>query len=148
MAGTGFCSASSGSQMRAASIVPSFKGINACSMTRTVLGKLVTIISNTPIGPITQPFRGDQPVRPLRFEVRACATIVNPVRTSLLIAAPRYAQPFLGNRQCCAFPGGMVESHQLLLSVNDSSCNHGTVQCNPTQARQIDVPVMLPDSEP
>ena len=34
------------------------------------------------------------------------------------------------------------------LSVNDSSRDHGTVQCNPTQARQIDIPVMLPDSEP
>src|ERR1700689_4250784 len=43
MAGTGFCSASSGSQMRAASIVPSFSGIKVCSMTRTALGKVVTI---------------------------------------------------------------------------------------------------------
>ena len=30
--GTGFLSASSGSQMRAASMVPSFNGINVCSM--------------------------------------------------------------------------------------------------------------------
>jgi len=41
-----------------------------------------------------------------------------------------------------------VENRQPLLSVNDSPCNHGTVQCNPTQARQIDIPVMPPDSEP
>jgi hypothetical protein len=39
----GFCSASSGNQMRAASIVPSFNGINMFSMTRTALGKFVTI---------------------------------------------------------------------------------------------------------
>jgi hypothetical protein len=41
-----------------------------------------------------------------------------------------------------------VKNRQPLLSVNDGSRNHGTVQCNPTQARQIDIPVMLPDSEP
>jgi hypothetical protein len=62
--------------MRAASIVPSCNGINACSMTRTVLGKVVTIIRRQ---------------------------------------GPR---------------------------------DHGTVQCDPTQVRQVDVPVMLPDSEP
>src|SRR6516164_7509738 len=43
MAGTGFCSASSGNQIRAASIVPSFNGINVCSITRTVRGNVVTI---------------------------------------------------------------------------------------------------------
>ena len=48
IAGTGFCSASSGSQMRAASFVPSFKGINVCSMTRTGLGKFVTITADHP----------------------------------------------------------------------------------------------------
>src|SRR5580700_4007794 len=31
--------------MRAASVVPSFNGINVCSMTRTVLGKVVTIFA-------------------------------------------------------------------------------------------------------
>jgi hypothetical protein len=30
--------------MRAASVVPSFNGISMCSMTRTFLGKFVTII--------------------------------------------------------------------------------------------------------
>lgn len=40
------------------------------------------------------------------------------------------------------------KNRQPLLSVNDSSCNHGTVQCDPTHARQIDIPVTLPDSEP
>ena len=43
MAGTGFSSASSGSQTRAASVVPSFNGIKVCSMTRTAFGKFVTI---------------------------------------------------------------------------------------------------------
>ena len=37
--GTRFSSASSGNQMRAASIVPSFNGINVCSITRTGRGK-------------------------------------------------------------------------------------------------------------
>src|SRR5262249_38602114 len=45
-------------------------------------------------------------------------------------------------------PGGRVKTVNLPLSVNDSSRNHGTVQCNPTQARQIDIPVIPPDSEP
>jgi hypothetical protein len=80
-------------QMRAASMVPSFNGINVCSIARTVLGKVVTI-----------------------------------TRTFQL--------------------AGLQKNRQPLLSVNDSSCNHSTVQCNPTQARQIDIPVMLPDSEP
>src|SRR5262249_28765834 len=35
--------ASSGSQMRAASVVPSFNGIHLCSITRTVRGNVVTI---------------------------------------------------------------------------------------------------------
>ena len=39
-------SASSGSQMRAASVVPSFNGINMCSITRTALGKVVTITAD------------------------------------------------------------------------------------------------------
>src|SRR5262249_62332542 len=53
-AGTGFCSASSGNQMRAASIVPSFNGINVCSMTRTVFGKFVTITATLQLGRITE----------------------------------------------------------------------------------------------
>ena len=43
MAATGLCSASSGNQMRAASVVPSFNGINVCSITRSVRGNVVTI---------------------------------------------------------------------------------------------------------
>src|SRR5215510_15430557 len=41
-----------------------------------------------------------------------------------------------------------IKNRQPLLTVNDSPCNHGTVQCNPTQARQIDIPVTPRDSEP
>jgi hypothetical protein len=33
--------------MRAASVVPSFNGINVCSMTRTALGKFVTITGHS-----------------------------------------------------------------------------------------------------
>src|SRR5437660_1944195 len=40
------------------------------------------------------------------------------------------------------------KNRQPLLSVNDGSHNHGTVQRNPTQTRQIDIPVMPPDSKP
>src|SRR5215467_3386612 len=40
------------------------------------------------------------------------------------------------------------QNRQPLLSVNDSPCNHGTVQSNPTQAWQIDISVMPPESEP
>src|SRR6266446_2453646 len=41
--------------MRAASVVPSFNGINVCSMTRTALGKVVTITGTLPFATITQP---------------------------------------------------------------------------------------------
>ena len=81
--------------MRAASMVPSFNGINVCSIARMVLGKTVTITG------------------------------------TLRLTSWR-----------------TVENRRPPLSVNDRSRNHGTVECNPTQARQIDIPVMLPDSEP
>ena len=42
-AGTGSLSASSGSQMRAASRQPSASGIQMCSITRTRCGKSVTV---------------------------------------------------------------------------------------------------------
>ena len=40
-----------------------------------------------------------------------------------------------------------VEKAQPLLSVNDRPRNHGTVQCDPAQARQIDIFVTLLNSE-
>src|SRR5271166_3571751 len=51
--------------MRAASVVPSFNGIKACSMTRTALGKVVTITGTLPLATIAEPL-GGQPVRPVR----------------------------------------------------------------------------------
>src|SRR5262249_6673930 len=41
--------------MRAASVVPSFNGINVCSMTRTVFGKFVTITATLQLGTVTRP---------------------------------------------------------------------------------------------
>src|SRR5690625_1999285 len=43
MAGTGFCSASTGSQMRAASRVPSLIGIQVCSIVRIWRGSSVSV---------------------------------------------------------------------------------------------------------
>jgi hypothetical protein len=65
---------------------------------------------------------------------------------ALFAKAPALQQPFPGDQQG-AHPWQEVENRQLL-SVNDRSRNHGTVQGNPTQARQIDIPVLPPDSEP
>src|SRR5262249_41385872 len=104
--------ASSGSQMRAASVVPSFNGINVWSMTRTVRGNVVTIAGTLQF-----------------FWIFSMRTITMP------------AMPRLTSRP-------EIKNRQPLLSVNDCPRNHGTVQCNPTQARQIDIPVMPPDSEP
>src|SRR5262245_30752384 len=99
MAGTGFCSASSGSQMRAASVVPSVIGINVCSITRTVRGNVVTIT-----GTLQQGSMECHPASGLAMR-EGYPTATHSTRRRLLAQF----------RTKSALPGGSQHSHDILL---------------------------------
>src|SRR5262245_55935800 len=112
--------------MRAASVVPSFNGINVCSMTRTVRGKVVTITADAPPPAQSSNPPGSQPIRPMRRGQDGADLY----RT--LCDGPLQHNRF--STAICRFLGWRLKTVNRCYPQTTAPAITAPVQCNPTQA--------------